>query len=400
MNELDLIAERQMRERAVARMLIPDPDPMFRARPILNSLEDTKEILEEGAARFTSFELFGEALGPHPFGSVGVLVNCTPAQNNRNKQCAAGLNRRSDLLEIIGQQCDQITNNSYSGKGVEAAITAYNNATFDGTYYVCDPTIQDVQNAYDRYVQVKAQCDQKAIAASDRLIGHARNQLQELERIGREVQQARTDFENTAMGGTGLRELNAAHSRFQAQERTTSTFQLGAWYPDHDTKATQFYQACVNAHNAEARASAVDELDRLRDEYVVKADRRVPARGEFTQSGGSANFSFGELNTGDYSWAILTAGFLAKLEATRANAGGHVLTIGSGYRNPVRNDALEPAVPNSWHQYGRAADVNPSDLNGDGTITSADRDILEKAARDAGFTEIIPKTYTVHMADE
>jgi hypothetical protein len=68
--------------------------------------------------------------------------------------------------------------------------------------------------------------------------------------------------------------------------------------------------------------------------------------------------------------------------------------------NPARNDAQEAGVPNSRHQYGDAADITPTDLNGDDVVDSQDRDLLYNAALKAGFNEVIKKNITVHMAHE
>jgi hypothetical protein len=140
---------------------------------------------------------------------------------------------------------------------------------------------------------------------------------------------------------------------------------------------------------AEKAYSAIDELDTMRDEYVTHGIP-VPRRQSFTQSKGSAHFSFAELNSGDYGWAIISDRLLAGLETMRTEVGDRILTITSGYRNPAHNaTAGDTAVFNSRHQYGDAADVTPTDLNGDGVVDSDDRDRLADAARAANFYEII-----------
>jgi hypothetical protein len=86
-----------------------------------------------------------------------------------------------------------------------------------------------------------------------------------------------------------------------------------------------------------------------------------PKCSEFTQSARSQYFSFSELNTGDYSWALIrqplvisqTSGY--GLDRWRVEYGGP-RTINSAYRNPVHNDRIGGAT-NSRHMFGDAVDL-------------------------------------------
>jgi len=75
----------------------------------------------------------------------------------------------------------------------------------------------------------------------------------------------------------------------------------------------------------------------------------------------------------------------------------HPMIVNSGYRCPIHN---LPYATNSQHIYGKAADIDVSDFNGDGLVNRADWDMLEQVARQVGATYIEPYSMTgawVHM---
>jgi len=125
-----------------------------------------------------------------------------------------------------------------------------------------------------------------------------------------------------------------------------------------------------------------DEIDQCRQEYIDMNKARVPERGEFSNSGGTEHFTFDELNSGHYSWGIITDALYTGLEATRTNY-SHPMDVSSGYRNPIHN-ADEGGVPESRHIYGLAADIYVRDLNGNGDIERSEWDVLADAAEAAG----------------
>lgn len=118
-----------------------------------------------------------------------------------------------------------------------------------------------------------------------------------------------------------------------------------------------------------------DERDTIVKEYTDLGVDFQPTCGDFTQDAHSANFSFAELNSGDFSWAILRATLLTGIEKTRSNNGDSALTVNSGYRNPKHNATIPGSAPNSRHVHGDAVDFQ----------SSADTwDSLRKAGKDAG----------------
>ncbi len=113
-----------------------------------------------------------------------------------------------------------------------------------------------------------------------------------------------------------------------------------------------------------------DERDQCRQEYIDMKKDRIPARNEFSNGGGSAHYSFNDLNYGHYNWAIVTQGLYDGLEATGANLGWYE-NLSSGYRNPIHN-AEVGGKSESRHIYGRAADI-------DGDTEEENNEIYEAA---------------------
>lgn len=107
-----------------------------------------------------------------------------------------------------------------------------------------------------------------------------------------------------------------------------------------------------------------DERDTMISEYVFFQVNWTPACQDFTDSGGSTNFSWSELNGGwsngnphpDY-WGIITSTLLNNLEATRTSYNRGGITLTSGYRCPHGNDGLPGSAAQSYHMHGRAADM-------------------------------------------
>jgi hypothetical protein len=98
---------------------------------------------------------------------------------------------------------------------------------------------------------------------------------------------------------------------------------------------------------------------------------------DFTTSGGTANFSWQELNGHGYlssppygnphydngAWGLIQSSLTTGLENTRSiyNRGG--VALSGAYRCPHGNRAIG-GVPNSFHTHGRAADMYSADHGG------------------------------------
>jgi len=148
-----------------------------------------------------------------------------------------------------------------------------------------------------------------------------------------------------------------------------------------------------------------DAIDKCRQEYIDMNKKTTPQRREFSDSGGSTNFSFVELNRGNCGWAVIDGRLTAGLEAIRANLNDStiIIGIGGGYRNPIHNANINPpGAVESWHIYGRAADVLIEDFNGNGVVENAipdgaDRLLLRDAATGTGFVERLSVEYAAHI---
>ena len=101
-----------------------------------------------------------------------------------------------------------------------------------------------------------------------------------------------------------------------------------------------------------------DVRDSIISEYentTLNQTGYIPYCGDFTDSASTPHFTFAELNTGDYSWAILEPQLLTGIENIRSNAGNNPLTVSSCYRNPAHN-ARVGGKPDSQHMLGLAVD--------------------------------------------
>jgi hypothetical protein len=366
-----------------------------------------RETIGEGELTELRFDVDGmQTQGQLPYffqeESEILAPRCTPAQDAHNRAQIRKI--RTVLVPKLRQieTWGRTRNNSSTDTTEMVRLADEYNAINDLTYYRCLPSFNEFASAYNSeflpaFNRAEAQKHRGVTVVWD----NANRILGDLSSAETTVRDRRTEFETSSTGGQGVAGIRTAHDAFLQKERLASSFTLtrydfgGGRVED----PARFAAEVRRLRSAEASVSAITELDRLRDEYVT-GNRPVPQATDFTQSKSSAHFSFAEMNTGNYSWAVLTDALLNQLEAVRSGVGNLPVQILSGYRNPVRNDSLPNSVPTSRHQYGDAADANPSDYNNDGQIDSGDRDILAAQARGAGFNEVIPKRISVHMANE
>ncbi len=141
---------------------------------------------------------------------------------------------------------------------------------------------------------------------------------------------------------------------------------------------------------------ANDERGEMIAEYHDHGVNYTPVCTDFATSGGSANFSWSELNGGFSNgnphspYGIVTGGLTSGLESTRSlyNRGGIQLT--SGYRCPHGNAAVSGAAQ-SYHMHGRAADM----YSASHAWTEAEFNLLKAAADQTGPAESFSwSTYT------
>ena len=139
------------------------------------------------------------------------------------------------------------------------------------------------------------------------------------------------------------------------------------------------------------------EQERIADEYIAFRVEWQPDCSDFTNSGGSLNFSWNELNGGFMDgnphnpWGYIDPMLVNGLDALRQSYGGPV-PVSSGYRCPHGNVSVGSRYPaTSRHVLGLAADIR----TGDG---GSEYDALRVAALDAGAEYISRSSdYRAHI---
>ena len=135
--------------------------------------------------------------------------------------------------------------------------------------------------------------------------------------------------------------------------------------------------------------SACPTLAPIIQEYTTYGVTLNPDCADFTQTAHSVYFTFSELNTGDYQWALIRLPLTVAassgygLDAWRTNYGSSRI-VNSAYRNPARNAAVGGA-PQSRHMFGDAVDLR----NQGGTL--AEWNAMVAAATTAGADFIEPQ---------
>ena len=131
-----------------------------------------------------------------------------------------------------------------------------------------------------------------------------------------------------------------------------------------------------------------DARDTIRREYVTHMVNLRPICANFTQNRHSTYFTFNELNTGNFAWALIRDPLI--IDHNNNNYGldewrvayGIAMTVNSAYRNPARNAAVGGAR-NSRHMYGDAADIR----NVSGTINEYNNMAAAAGTANADYIE-------------
>jgi len=125
----------------------------------------------------------------------------------------------------------------------------------------------------------------------------------------------------------------------------------------YDSAVTTIPASCGNG----------DQRNTIIQEYVTLATVYFPQCSEFTQTLSDPHFTFKELNTGNYSWAILRSYFISELDALNVLSPG--FGVNSAYRNPAKQKAIDIANGQKYwntgsrHMYGDAVDVATTQSN-------------------------------------
>ena len=146
-------------------------------------------------------------------------------------------------------------------------------------------------------------------------------------------------------------------------------------------------------------------VDGMRREYFDRPETGfVPFCSAFSNSGGSAHFSWSELNGGwqggneaaHNPWGMMPANTTNQLEQTRTNFNNGGIVVSSGYRCPIGN-ANVGGVSNSRHMRGQAIDMYASVYCGCSSWTEEQFNELREAANQTSPVELLfYGTYSDH----
>jgi Peptidase M15 len=190
-------------------------------------------------------------------------------------------------------------------------------------------------------------------SGDDRVYNNFLREVNSFETDGVDLEGARSGFETQPSQTNSLPRIQAALQKLLNQNKILQQFALVS-SPRTD-QAIQRVRALITRFQ---RVFFVDEIDRLRQEYITYSVR-VPARGEFRNTLTGSSYTFAELNYGEYSYAILTGRMLAGLEKIKKALGARA-TITSCYRNPHKQVTQIGGSASSQHCYGTAVDLRTS----------------------------------------
>jgi hypothetical protein len=322
--------------------------------------------------------------------AVPGLRPCSPGENEINDKAINWIQTMTRLAQDVASAASQVNDATNDCTPIQRARDAYSVPPRKMPIILCAPTYDTFVTLRQGFCNVFNRMLDAQDAGFTKLYANAERELGKLSALSDGVKQARQSFEGSASGGGGVAGINAAHSDFVKQNAVASSFKLEDYFVyDHHSgtlihkySAQDFYQRVDGIVKAEIAVSTITELDRLRDEYVTAIPhRQVPSPAEFTQTKHCANFTFTQLNTGDYTWAVLRDVMLTRLDqiANAMNDKHYPIQLNSVYRNPRRSDAAG-GRPSSRHQYGDAVDLQVFHWPGHGRPTDKDWHQLARGA--------------------
>ncbi len=292
------------------------------------------------------------------------IRGCSSSQNNRNLSSIRYFNDQASRCRSIISEANGFNANTRDGIRIKRLIDEHeSNVRRRIPVSVCTPTFAVLELAYAEYARL-FRSSVGGIKRAVRIIyGNAERENTTLENIGTLVENARLKFESAIPASNGYNAIVSQHRDFLNQAAVVNSFRLFAIKIERRQYSPDKVRArSTMAINAERRYAAITELDRLRQEYVENNRIRVPLPSEFTRSASTPTFSFNQLNTGSYTWALLRPALLTKLEEIASAMGGanYEVQLNSVYRNPNRSSG------NSRHQFGDAVDLQVFDFNNSG----------------------------------
>lgn len=328
--------------------------------PFLQSIFNKATSLQLSVAQSSAPPLLRSCLDPNTLivMNYSPSVLCNDEQNAANRRAIDVTRQATNKLTAIQSHCNTYDASTYDMTTYQTVVDDYDDfmARVDDYYYVCDPTIRELQTAVDSYWAAYDAAAASARRAFETIYGNARRALAKLSRAYEKVVRSRREFEESGRGGT--RAITSAHAAFERQRRRVERFKLVGLGTSYQPKP--IFDDLRRLVREELRESTVTELDRLRNEYVERKIP-VPKRIEFTQTKSSKKFSFSKLNMGSYTWAVLTDNLLGNIDAIAGDMENenYPVQLNSVYRNPFHPDSSG----RSQHQYGTAVDIQVFDFD-------------------------------------
>lgn len=381
-----------------ARLSATAPDPKFSDEKYAESAEFRNRSTPELHSQFSM------AKG----GTITVTIDvpsrvCNTGQTAENQSVIDYIRDRISRLQQIRAAALGVNGNSKSAPALEAAIVSYNSSLpgHQIEYWLCRPSGVTIQEGEVAFFTAYRNSVDAARAAHATLFDSAENQLGKLKSAIEKIDAARREFETQTRPNPGIRPIENAIQEANDELNTLLTFDFGVWrIPQHDLRAQAFWAKAKAVRDSLTAKSQISELDRLRNEYAENS-LYTPVPGAFVQTVPGMNlFDAASMNTGDYSWFIVSSRMLSALNSIFSafiqENEPWGFSIESGYRNPARN-ILVGGVANSRHVFGDAADLNAMDYNKNGQVDSQDLARLKGHVDAQGFDFIQPKTYTIHV---
>jgi hypothetical protein len=219
--------------------------------------------------------------------------------------------------------------------------------------------------------------------------------------------QAMTGSSSWSTGNTSVATVNNTTSKGLVTGKrvgktsiyATATCNTWTYSPSFHCQATAVTR--TGSGTADVNYGCHDDRDYIIQEYhdykTSATSPFYPTCGNFTKTAHSQYFSFAELNSGDYAWALVKRPMTVAassgygLDAWRVAYGGPRI-VNSAYRNPVHNNAVG-GVPASRHLFGDAADLrNQSYASPCGATCLAEWDRMVNTALAANRDYVEPST--------
>ena len=352
-----------------------------------------EKSFEAGRAHMPAIEGTEGYVKAHLPSKYSILALCAPDQEATNQNTVAKLNYAASLADQLLRVSYSVNQNTVDLGPLMDAVRAHDAACGPISYVFCEPSYAQVDNAYINWATLRNRAVTDMRRAIPLVYANSEREYSELMKRMGDVRNARSTFDAPGAGGTWG--IIGKHQDFERQLNLCQSFSMPVIEIDgnhYDPDA--FIGKALKCMAEEVTFSEITELDRLRDEYFMKGIP-VPKPDKFTKTKRSVRYSFNQLNTGSYGWAILEDAMLNALDGIAGDmaTAGYEMQLNSIYRNPNRSSGL------SQHRYGYAIDFQTFDFNRDGGADQHDWDLLRAitARHGPSYTEPVSQSGVGHV---